>query len=257
MSVNEKMTAIADAIREKTGDTQKLTLDQMAAGVSCVYDAGKQAQEDAFWDTLQRNGTRNDYQYAFLQWDAEEIRPKYILTQPRLYATFTQNARLKRVTESTLDLNAGATNMYSTFAWCAALEEVDVHILLAENADAVAMMATFNNCTALKRIKKITSVAHVQYSKTFNQCTALESVTFEGVIGNNISFENSPLLNKASIVSIINALSDSTSGLSITFSLEAVDNAFYDPDGEAAPGADSLEWNLLIAKKENWTISLV
>ena len=85
----------------------------------------------------------------------------------------------------------------------------------------------------------------------------MESVTFEGVIGNNISFANSPALNKESIVSVIRALSDSASGQSVTFSLEAVDNAFYDADGEGAVGSESLAWQLLIDTKPNWTVTLV
>lgn len=36
MSVNEKMTAIADAIRNKTGITHPLTLDQMAAEIAAI-----------------------------------------------------------------------------------------------------------------------------------------------------------------------------------------------------------------------------
>lgn len=40
MSVNEKMTAIADAIREKTGDTELLTLDDMATEIPRVYESG-------------------------------------------------------------------------------------------------------------------------------------------------------------------------------------------------------------------------
>lgn len=36
MSVNSKMTAIADAIREKTGGTSALTLDQMAAEIASI-----------------------------------------------------------------------------------------------------------------------------------------------------------------------------------------------------------------------------
>lgn len=42
MSVQEKMTAIADAIRSKTGKTETLGLDAMAAAVPEVYEAGKQ-----------------------------------------------------------------------------------------------------------------------------------------------------------------------------------------------------------------------
>ena len=44
MSVNAKMTAIADAIREKTGKTEALGLDAMAASVGEVYEAGQLAE---------------------------------------------------------------------------------------------------------------------------------------------------------------------------------------------------------------------
>lgn len=40
MSVNEKMTAIADAIREKTGGTEALTLDGMAESIQGMPTAG-------------------------------------------------------------------------------------------------------------------------------------------------------------------------------------------------------------------------
>lgn len=45
MSVNEKMTTIADAIRDKTRGTDKLTLDAMATEIPKVYDAGQQAEK--------------------------------------------------------------------------------------------------------------------------------------------------------------------------------------------------------------------
>lgn len=40
MSVNEKMTAIADAIRGKTGGTEPLTLDQMATEIAGIQVGG-------------------------------------------------------------------------------------------------------------------------------------------------------------------------------------------------------------------------
>lgn len=40
MSVNEKMTAIADAIRAKTGGTGALTLDQMAVEIDGIQGGG-------------------------------------------------------------------------------------------------------------------------------------------------------------------------------------------------------------------------
>ena len=41
MSIHEKMTAIADAIRDKTGESEPLTLDGMAQAIPDVYAAGK------------------------------------------------------------------------------------------------------------------------------------------------------------------------------------------------------------------------
>lgn len=40
MSVHEKMTAIADAIRGKTGETEAMTLDQMAAAIAGIETGG-------------------------------------------------------------------------------------------------------------------------------------------------------------------------------------------------------------------------
>lgn len=44
MSVHEKMTAIANAIREKTGGTDALTLDQMSAAIAGITVGGGGAE---------------------------------------------------------------------------------------------------------------------------------------------------------------------------------------------------------------------
>lgn len=46
MSVYEKMTAIADAIREKTGKTDALTLDGMAEAIPDVFEAGRKSYDE-------------------------------------------------------------------------------------------------------------------------------------------------------------------------------------------------------------------
>lgn len=46
MSVNSKMTAIADAIREKTGESGTLTLDGMAAAIAGIEAGGDTSMED-------------------------------------------------------------------------------------------------------------------------------------------------------------------------------------------------------------------
>lgn len=63
-------------------------------------------------------------------------------------------------------------------------------------------------------------------------------------------------LSKPSITSIINCLSTTTSGLTVTLSKTAVNNAFETSEG-VADGSTSQEWLNLVATKTNWTISLV
>ncbi|MBQ9757173.1 MAG: hypothetical protein IJW15_01990 [Clostridia bacterium] len=94
-TVNEKMTAIADAIRKWTGEKEPLTLDDMVADVENVYSKGvnngyhsgqqagyangKKAQYDEFWDNYQDNGERGIYMYAFAGggWSKDTFKPKY------------------------------------------------------------------------------------------------------------------------------------------------------------------------------------
>ena len=57
MSVNSKMTAIADAIREKTGGTDPLTLDQMAAEIESIKTSVE-------LPTLENPGSASELEYG-------------------------------------------------------------------------------------------------------------------------------------------------------------------------------------------------
>lgn len=131
---------------------------------------------------------------------------------------------------------------YYTFYNCFALEEIeDIGI-----CPAYSYNATFANCRKLKRIAKMTVDETSSYIETFVQCVSLEELTIAGTIGRNgFDVHWSTKLNKASITSIVNALSSTTSGLTVTLSKTAVNNAFTTD-----------EWNALIATKQNVTISL-
>jgi hypothetical protein len=75
----------------------------------------------------------------------------------------------------------------------------------------------------------------------------LEELYCEGTLDiTGLNLKDSTKLNKASIESIISVLSTTTTGLSITLSKTAVNNAFTTD-----------EWNALIGTRTNWTISLV
>ena len=73
----------------------------------------------------------------------------------------------------------------------------------------------------------------------------LEHIRIEGVIRRSTSLRWSLVLKKESITSIIQALSDTAEGQTITFSQTAKQAAFTDS-----------EWAALIGTKPNWTIAL-
>ena len=63
MSVNSKMTAIADAIRAKTGGTTALTLDQMATDIASI-DTSKPEQTKTATPSLSQQTISPDSGYA-------------------------------------------------------------------------------------------------------------------------------------------------------------------------------------------------
>ena len=105
-----------------------------------------------------------------------------------------------------------------------------------------------NGDGSLNRIDKILCAETTPWDNScFKYQGGLTYIRFEGVIGKNgLSFQWSHRLSKDSIESIINALSTTTNGLTVTLSATAVNSAFTTD-----------EWNTLIGTRSNWTISLV
>ena len=114
----------------------------------------------------------------------------------------------------------------------------------------------FNGCSSLTTIQQLDLTSGSYINTMFTGCTSLVNLTMTGTIKSS-GFNVSPCtkLSKASITSIINVLSSTTTGKSVTLSLTAVNTAFETSSG-AGDGSTSEEWTTLIATKSNWTISL-
>lgn len=223
MSVNEKMTAIADAIRDKTKGTKPLTLDDMVTEIPKVFDAGKKAERNDFWEVFQKGGEPMNYNYAFAynKFKDENYFPKY-------------------------DIDVLSGNTTANYMFNASPDLTDIKVTI-DASKANNTQSMFAGCTNLKRIPKLIVGANTGFQTTFTNCRALEELYIEGTIAKNgLTLQYSKKLNKASIESIINALSATESGLTVTFSKTAVNNAFT-----------AEEWDALEATKTNWTISLV
>lgn len=242
MSIAEKLTTIAE-------NEQK------------VFDSGKQAEYDKFWDKYQENGNRTNYEYAFTGagWNDETFKPKYDIVPTANTNMFTvcgvtdmikalENASVK------LDLSKAVSTSY--LLQSSLITRFPTIDTSSRKAIDYFLMSNQN----LEYVEKV--ILKSDGSQTFNNYSftnnpKLKEIRFEGVIGQNgFTIKDSPLLSKASIESIINALSTVTSGLTVTLSKTAVNNAFETSVG-ASDGSTSQEWLDLIATKSNWTIALV
>lgn len=211
MSIAEKLTTVAENVPK-------------------VYEAGKQAEYDEFWDNFQENGNRTYYPNAFCYggWNDDNFNPKYPI-KPTSCNNMFMSAMYLTDTKVDIDLTGEGTQKYNIF----------------------------NNAKKLKTVRKLIVNENTPMSGSFDYCTALENVTFEGVIGKNgLDLQWSTKLSKASIESIIYALSTTSNGLAVTLSATALNTAFETSEG-AADGSTSEEWTNLISTKSNWTISLV
>lgn len=254
---SQHYTNIATKIREKTGGDETYTPSEMAEGVEKVFEAGKKAEYDAFWDIIQNFGNRTDYAnaFAYQAWSDETFKPKYDikvvgngvnLFRGSVNTITDLEAALERAgvvldTSGAINLNNAFTNPNLT-----SLPTIDMTKCTSNGSGSLSIQP--NTIT----IRKIISSEGTYWSSTgtFRYAYGLVNLIVEGVIGRgDFSVQWSTKLSKDSIVSIINALSTETSGLTLTLSKTAVNNVF---EG----GSMESEWLNLIATKPNWTISL-
>lgn len=195
MSVNEKMTAIANAIRAKIGGTKKLGLDAMAAGVGEVYEKGKQDEHFSFWLTYQNAGHPMDYANHF-------------------YGTAWTDTIYKPIFE----INGTGKNCLGAFAVSQITDtKVDIDVSRAKSVKQL-----FYKCEKLKRIHKlIVDKDTPELINAFAHCNALEHITISGVVRYSLDFHYSPNLSSTSVNNIIGHLKDLTGATSQTLTFHA------------------------------------
>ena len=212
-----------------------------------AFEAGKQEEYDRFWDAVQPS-FRNFYVYMFAHWGWEYGDPKYPIVIDSSYVSissmFFYNKSLKAINAEKFDfVNVGSAS--SLFYNCTELQSVPKINLCATDLSSI-----YHNCMKLRTIGlfDVSGVpVTIAFRDTFRQCYALEDIgEVRGQISQNgLNLQWSTKLNKATIIRVVNALSDSEVGNSVTFSQVAKNNAFTDS-----------EWAALIGEKPNWTFSL-
>ena len=273
MDIAEKLAKIAEN-EQKVYDSGKAKAFSEVEAVNSeleqiLYgkDTGGKGFYDEFWDAYQNNGKRNNYQYAFANegWNDTTFKPKYDIVLHKGY-TASNMFTICGITDISAALERQGVKLDTSkcgyfsgmFQNSKSVTRIPVIDFSSAHEYANSLGYVFYGCTA-EAIDKIIINEQTVFvnASSFNSCANLKNVIFEGTLGQNgLNLQWSKQLSRASITSVINALSSTTSGLTVTLSLAAVQKAFETSEG-ANDGNNSDEWNTLIATKNNWTISLV
>jgi hypothetical protein len=249
-----------DKIREKTQTTDSIKSGEMPSKIDEVYKAGAKSEYDRFWDVMQANGTRTDYRRAFYGegWREETFRPKYDLNVSNASSMFQSCNMLSYSNHLNLTEHLKALGIKLDTSKATAVD----YLFYSSSISAVPAISTIS-APELTGIFAYSTVVNIEklilksdgsqtFAVAFQGAYNIITLTIEGVIGQNgFDIHWSTKLSKESIISIINALSSTVSGKTITLSKTAVNTAFSMTDGNP-----SQEWSNLIATKSNWTISL-
>ena len=273
----EELNAIGDAIRDITGGTEFIPVADMPEKVYEVYEqgqaegaeVGKQEAKNTFWNAITQNGLRASGDSMFRGWAVTEecMKPPSTI----MFRGISRYAFYEATVTEPLDIQAIEEELgYPVFDTSESIR-LDyfnnpgvfstlgtIDITGCTNASTLYwMFATTAATNYLTSIKKLIVSAGTYFTSSlmFRNCSNLKHCVFEGSIGTS-GLDMSPCtsLDKESLTSIVNCLSTTTSGLSVTVSKTAVNKAFETSSG-ASNGSTSAEWTTLKATKSNWTIN--
>lgn len=221
---------------------------------------------DAFWDAYQENGNRKSYAGAFSGngWNEKTFFPKYpvkptgITTAERMFSYFNQfssNADLNGLFDFTpfndmFDFSA-VKRLENTFA------NARIKNVFVDASSAAILTSTFacGNGGSVDGITLRVTKTCTNFGGIFGYLKAIEKLHFtdDSEIAATIAIPGTATqLSKDSIISIVNALSTTATGKTVTLSKTAVNNAFATTEG-GTDGSTSEEWLALVGTKPNWT----
>ena len=265
MSVNEKMTAIADRLRLHTGTVDKLSLDEMVTEIDSVsmqmYLVFRDMEAfygatlpDAFWDVLQIKGERRNYSQVFMGnlFTDATFKPKYNLIVTNAYRMFQSNIALTDLRKSNIGIDmdfSQCTDFSMAFGGMVSLKYIGDISTVGANE----VYRSFMGCAVLEEVGTFTVKEETTFNNPFAQCRALTTITFAGTIGQDFTVPHSPL-NRASIESIVRCLSPVAEDKTLTLKSGIVNTAFETSSG-ASDGESAFLAFVDELGKDNWNIS--
>jgi hypothetical protein len=199
MSISEKLTTVAENMPK-------------------VFEAGQKSEYDSFWDAFQAKGTLTYYTHAFAGagWRDGTFKPKYdIKPKGSARGMFRQTriTNLKGCLESAgvaFDLS-GSTNVIELYGYCDFLTTVPKTDISSAGSNTTYLFQSDSKLQTIEELKISETVTFV--SSSFNGCTSLTRLIMTGTLATNgLDLHWSTKLDHESLLSIINALQNKTSG---------------------------------------------
>ena len=211
-----------------------VTIDKTAENVPNVYEAGKKAQYDEFWDRLQNNGNPRSYNSAFsgIAWNKDTFKPKYTIIPDtttnsalgmfRFFnASMPIDTNAKELTYAMIDMsNCTKESQVNSMFDNACMNYIEIDL------STISSLRNVFICNNGGRIYNIRAkINATNFTNNFNNCTQLKTLILEegSVIGGNgFNVQWSTSLSHESLISILNALKDfsaDTSGTTYTCTL--------------------------------------
>lgn len=197
---------------------EKLT--KIADNMPKVYEAGKEAEWNAFWDDFQDFGNRTAYNNAFQNgWTDIGFQPKWNIKPTSAGYMFanTKIANLKKCLEDhdVVFDTSNATSVSSMFENAGNLTHCP-KISTVKCSSLPSIFFANKNLISIDEIVLKSDGSQTFNDNSFKNCSSLVEIRFSGKIGNNINLSWSKNLSMMSLSSIVDALSTSVSGKTIT-----------------------------------------
>jgi len=234
-------------------------LTQIAANTPLIYDKGiedgKDEEYNAFWDSFQQNGTRENYRYTFGEgWTDATFKPKYKLNRLNYMQGAFRNSSITKITRDASDamtLKAAASMFQECFYLCSQLTEIEPTLDARAATGGYVFYQAFYNCTNLKKVTLRTNAAvtNEYYLRgAFQNCSSLEELYFtdSDSVSCALDVRYSPLLTARSLESILSALNKNVSGKTLT--LNAASRDVINNDAGAS-------YIYAVALQAGWTIA--
>ncbi len=257
MSTAEKLSLIARN-EQKVYDAGKM--QGYTEGETAGITQGKDAERDTFWKnyiaTMDSN-YNSYYAFAGFGWNNNTFRPTrnmYIYNATNMFAMSRITDLAGILEEQGVTIDFSGCGNFNSFAYNSKI----THFPAISTVSASSLHGMFDYCYNMHTIDKLTlkSDGSQDLTYTVRSCSSLENIVISGTIGDSFDIHWSPL-TKESIASIVNALSSTVTGKTLSLKKTAVNTAFgIDVDDEATY-PEGTEFYELRHSKDNWTFSYV